>query len=127
MQLGSKSSCSAEYKILNTNAVIFVPAAHLHSSTCPLTGNFILAAKKTATGEVVEHHEDAANSEYKIPTDIGNCGKDSSLTAGCDNTNKITLKNSCNMQKIGKKKNKYSTILFEDRTFTFSFKTFQII
>ena len=88
----------------------------------------MLTAKKTATGEaVVEHHEDAANSEYKIPTDIGNCGKDSSLTAGCDNTNKITLKNSCNMQKIGKKKNKYSTILFEDRTFTFSFKTFQII
>jgi len=52
-----------------------ITAAHLHSSTCPLTGNFVLAG---------------LGSE-------GGCSADSKLTAGCDtNTNKINLKNSCN-------------------------------
>jgi len=75
-----------------------ITSAHLHSSTCPLTGNFMLAAKKTATSALEEEHQkDAADSEHKM--DIGNCGRDSSLTAGCDNTNKISLKNSCSLQK----------------------------
>ena len=109
---------------MNTNAVIFVLAAHLHSSTCPLTGNFMLAAKKTATSELEEEHQkDAADSEHKM--DIGNCGRDSSLTAGCDNTNKISLKNSCSLQKTGWINYNNSATFWEWCSFTFSFKVFQ--
>ena len=38
--------------------------------------------------------------EMKI-SDFDNCFTDGILTAGCDNTNKITLKNSCSKQNTG--------------------------
>ena len=40
------------------------------------------------------------NEKMKI-LDFDNCFTDGILTAGCDNTNKIALKNSCSKQNTG--------------------------
>ena len=86
----------------NANFVFTVAAAELHRGTCPLTGNFILTPASA-------HHQDdrmhsgavVARRMHSGAAQLGDCSTQNILTAGCDNTNKITLKNTCSKLKTG--------------------------
>ena len=81
----------------NANFVFTVAAAELHRGTCPLTGNFILAPPASA-----HHQQDRLQHQHSgTVSQLGDCSTNNILTAGCDNTNKITLKNTCSKLKTG--------------------------
>jgi len=95
----NEDACHEQLFFDNSIPIQTITSDALHASPCPLTGNFLLSNKEDKMNGKLESQDQNSNhiDEMKI-SDFDNCFTDGILTAGCDNTNKITLKNSCSKQ-----------------------------
>jgi len=84
----NEDACLEHHFFDDSVPVQTITAAHLHSYTCSLTGNFLLRSQITRPESLVDDDDD--DDDEMIGADDCN-----TLTAGCDNTNKLIIKNSC--------------------------------